>query len=235
MDFYEQILADLIPELTARFPMPEHNETDVDKIQRKVTDYKKSIKAKAFDIARGFLPAGVTTYVSWHTSLQNAKKQLDYLTQHPVAEVSVLATQAMQAMKEVYPESFGHKEHPEQTVYLAHLAGKYAYWDLKYDSFSILKNTLSPHELCQYEELMTKRPEYAELPSFLNECGQIRATFPLDFGSFRDMQRHRPWVNKMPLLHTDFGFLNGIWNSYHKYFVIEPKNIWRNSKQISRK
>lgn len=46
--------------------------------------YRKSIHAKAFDIARGFLPAGTTTLLSWHTNLRQAYDHIQQLRYHPL-------------------------------------------------------------------------------------------------------------------------------------------------------
>jgi hypothetical protein len=54
--------------------------------------------------------------------------------------------------------------------------------------------------------ILEKRPIKTGLPSFLSELGNITFDFLLDFGSFRDIQRHRNGVCRMPLLTTGFGF-----------------------------
>jgi thymidylate synthase ThyX len=206
MAFYEKVLADLIPHLKQRFPKPKCVETDEKLIKKFDSEYEKSIKAKAFDIARGFLPAGVTTYLSWTTSLQHAKQRIDILRNHHVQEVAEVAEQVFQAMKETYPDSFGHKEYPATNAYNALIASKLSYHDLPYQPFTVLKNAFDVDDLKSYSEIVKSRPEYSELPWEMNECGQMRVTFPIDFGSFRDIQRHRPWVLKMPLLTADHGF-----------------------------
>ena len=54
---------------------------------------------------------------------------------------------------------------------------------------------------------MEKRPQKTELPIKFAKYGTITFQFPLDFGSFRDIQRHRNGVCEMPLLVTHHGFL----------------------------
>jgi hypothetical protein len=54
--------------------------------------------------------------------------------------------------------------------------------------------------------VVTKRPTKTTLPHVLSELGSLSFQFLLDFGSFRDIQRHRNGVCRMPLLTTKFGF-----------------------------
>jgi len=49
--------------------------------------YEKAINARSFDITRCFLPAGVTTQLSWHTNLRQAHDKLAFLRHHPLLEV----------------------------------------------------------------------------------------------------------------------------------------------------
>jgi hypothetical protein len=60
--------------------------------------------------------------------------------------------------------------------------------------------------LSQYKDVLTDRPAKTNLPHFLTELGTISFEFLLDFGSFRDIQRHRNGVCRMPLLTTNCGF-----------------------------
>jgi len=41
--------------------------------------YDKAIAARAFDILRGFLPAGATTNIAWHTNLRQAADKIAIL------------------------------------------------------------------------------------------------------------------------------------------------------------
>ena len=56
------------------------------------------------------------------------------------------------------------------------------------------------------KDILEKRPLKTELPKYLSEAGTIQFEFTLDFGSFRDLQRHRSVSQRMPLLTTEIGF-----------------------------
>jgi hypothetical protein len=58
----------------------------------------------------------------------------------------------------------------------------------------------------RYMALLTTRPRGCVLPHRMSDLGQAYAEFLLDFGSFRDLQRHRNGVCRMPLLDTSYGF-----------------------------
>ena len=58
----------------------------------------------------------------------------------------------------------------------------------------------------KHKKLLAERPPKAELHQRFREYGDIVFSFPLDFGSYRDLQRHRSAVQEMPLLSTRHGF-----------------------------
>ncbi len=45
-----------------------------------------------------------------------------------------------------------------------------------------------------------------ELPKVIGECGTMNIRFLLDYGSFRDIQRQRSVIQRMPLLTLNHGF-----------------------------
>jgi thymidylate synthase ThyX len=197
--FYVKALAALIPVLKVRFPKKE---TDKD------TVYEKAINARAFDIARGFLPAGMTTFVAWHTNLRQAYDHLKEMRHHPLVEVRDAAQAIIGELQTKYSSSFIHKEYTAEETYLEEAIPEVAYYDNPTTtgfSYSIKKLDLS--ELSQEEiSLMAKRPAKAELPNQFRIAGNIDFSFPLDFGSYRDLQRQRSAVQRMPLLTTRHGF-----------------------------
>ncbi len=197
MRFYRKAIGELIPFLKESYPI----QTD----QKKLV-YEKAINTRAFDIARGFLPAGVTTYASWHTNLRQAYDHLHEMQYHPLKESRDVANQALGGLRVKYPSSFSHKTYPQTEKYLAETVPEYAYFDLDSIPDFRVKNRLDLEELSQRAHTLKSRPPYAELPSKFEKFGQLRFTFPLDFGSFRDLQRHRSGVCEMPLLTTRHGF-----------------------------
>ncbi len=168
--------------------------------------YSKAIKARGFDIMRGFLPAGITTQLSWHTNLRQAWDHLALLRHHPLTEVRDSANTILQKLKEKYEHSFSHQPTEEQETYREACVNQYAYFkpDQAVD-FSFSSN-IKLEDLATYQEILDSRPPKTSLPVFLGDLGLCNFKFILDFGSFRDIQRHRSGICRMPLLTTDLGF-----------------------------
>ena len=170
------------------------------------TLYEKAVKARSFDILRGFLPVGITTQFSWHTNLRQAHDALDLLLVHPFPEVRQAAEQTLKILQNKYPQSFSHKENSAATQYREQQMKKYAfYFNPTAKNFSC-KTNIKSSDLTSYKNLLKSRPERVGLPQFLADLGSLTFEFLLDFGSFRDIQRHRNGVCQMPLITSKFGF-----------------------------
>jgi thymidylate synthase ThyX len=211
---YSFILGGLIPWLKEQNPILSGE---------KPGEYEKAIKAKAFDIARAFLPAGCTTYVGWHTNLRQAWDHVHKMMHHPLEEVRKRAGVILRALKEKYPSSFGYKLYETQEQYLAKCAEYYYHNEAGCPMFNFT-HTIQ-HEITWAREILETRPAKSELPSWIEKYGQFNFKFLLDFGSFRDLQRHRSCVQRMPLLTTDHGF--GEW-----YLDALPEHLRKEAVRI---
>ncbi|HEV7424035.1 MAG TPA: FAD-dependent thymidylate synthase, partial [Candidatus Paceibacterota bacterium] len=76
--FYIESLEPTKEYLKKLFPMNEGEKENI---------YLKAIAARAFDILRGFLPAGSTTNLAWHTNLRQAADKIAIIRHHPLLEV----------------------------------------------------------------------------------------------------------------------------------------------------
>jgi thymidylate synthase ThyX len=197
MAFYRQALEELVPVLKERFPLKEGE---------KEAMYEKAIKARSFDIARGFLPAGVTTYAAWHTNLRQAYDHIKEMRNHPLAEVREVAGMIHAELKAKYPSSFSHKEYPGEEAYIAESMKEFAFFDDASITGFSYQSRLDMEGLARHAKLLADRPAKAELHQRMRQYGNITFSFPLDFGSYRDLQRHRSCVQEMPLLSTKHGF-----------------------------
>lgn len=198
MEFYLNSLPKVEAHFKQKYPMKEGE---------KELTYNKAIKARAFDSLRAFLPAGITTQLSWHTNLRQAWDKLALLRHHPLPEVRHIAQKIHELLKERYAHSFGHPLPEDQEEYRKFINKKYNYYNPSYApaDFSYT-TTIDAENLDTYKELLQNRPPKTGLPHFLAELGQITFDFLIDYGSFRDIQRHRNGVCRMPLLTTNFGF-----------------------------
>jgi thymidylate synthase ThyX len=170
--------------------------------------YDKAVSARAFDIMRAFIPAGMTTLVSWHNNIRQVRDHLAILKYHPSFEITRIATTALQALKTSHPASFDKQKVREETEeYLKLRANETSYFGgVNCEEFMINDNRLDIDMIHQYAHLLKNRPPKNEAPHEIGEAGTVNVLFNIDFGSFRDAQRHRKGVCKMPLLTTELGF-----------------------------
>lgn len=179
--------------------------------------YEGAVKARVFDSLRGFLPAGITTQLSWHTNLRQAGDHLNLLAKHPSAEIRRVG----EALWKLFCEQYGASSGDFGAGVSAVTGGAEARaaWDAKMVerfTYSAQKGFPSSSQgfvsslragiLAEYAEELRTRPRGSVLPHFMTDFGQLSFAFLLDFGSFRDIQRHRNGVCRMPLLTTEYGF-----------------------------
>ncbi|MBF0247291.1 MAG: FAD-dependent thymidylate synthase [Alphaproteobacteria bacterium] len=204
MAFYLDALEPLEEHLRAEFPRREGE---------KEKFWENAIKARGFDILRGFLPAGITSQLAWTTNLRQAADKLHLLRHHPLAEVRDIADGCLKVLREHYPSSFGHKDYPETEAYLAKTAAKTNYLDASFfapDQPDFSFSSTVDNAVLEAKELdvIEGRPPRTNLPRYLEGYGQYTCTFDLDYGSYRDLQRHRNGICRIPLLTGERGFHN---------------------------
>lgn len=213
--------------------------------------FDRAINARAFDIMRGFLPAGVCTQLSWSTTLRNALEVCRDLITHPLEEIRMLSDMILKQLAEKYPSSFplpskvfknadeemfydaqadeysyqvpclkgpatrGMKvsspiPHEYGTTYLSSFNGPYI------SAPSIVKYTAGkynhelpekPTEGLMFEAvkhikafLTNKRPRGSLPPRHLETLGRFSIWLNIDYGSYRDLQRHRAGYCSLPIL-----------------------------------
>lgn len=196
--FYIYAMPLLVEDLKIRYPIQEGEKEAI---------YDKAINARAFDILRGFLPAGSTTNLAWTTNLRQGADKLKLLRHHPLEEVRRIADALETALKQAHPNSFEHKRY-ENTENYIHETMNTAYYfhNPSCPEFALTKNTVDQNEVLALQNVFQNRPEKTELPMCVEDIGEIQFEFPLDFGSYRDIQRHRAVSQRMPLLTSELGF-----------------------------
>lgn len=170
--------------------------------------YEKAIYARSFDILRGFLPAGAATNLAWHTNLRQAADHIGLIRYHPLSEVRVVAEAIESALQEAHPSSFGHKRYEATERYRNFwMRTGYYFLDRSIKSVEpkIARDSIDRELLRdEYAQFLKNRPPKTELPKQMAECGTMQFEFLLDFGSFRDIQRQRSVIQRMPLLTSHF-------------------------------
>jgi thymidylate synthase ThyX len=197
--FYLHCLEVMQKALVDRYPRKEDEKESV---------YEKAIKARSFDIMRGFLPSGASTNLAWHSNLRQIADKLLVLRHHPLPEVRAIAEAIEDAVSEAFPSSFyKEKRYLETEKYnKAWMGVNYYYHEPSIQYFSIRSDNIDRRILQEYEIVMKSRPGKTELPKQIEEAGTMQFVYPLDFGSFRDIQRQRAVAQRMPLVTADLGF-----------------------------
>lgn len=196
--FYLEGLEVLVPALTERFPRAEGEGEKA---------YEKAIKARAFDTMRSFLPAGAATSLVWTGELRQFADRVPILRHHPLREIRAIGEALERALLAAYPSSFSDKRYEATEHYLAETARAHTYFDDPEPvDFALSYDGVRKERLAEYASALKSRPPKTELPQQLRGCGMAEFRFLLDFGSYRDLQRHRAVTTRVPLLSTRHGF-----------------------------
>lgn len=232
-EIYNDTLAKLIAGLEKQHPF-DPSEYKSEKV------WHNTLNARGFDIARSLLPLGTTTLLSWSTSLRQARDNLRRLKFHPLAEVREVAQSLFAKLQESYPHSFRaedmddsgsapreayaqknarrtHYQTPEDIEARFHLT-EAEYKALAAGDVIARRGSLDLDGIKKNEsEVLSTRPQGAALPWRLNAYGSYNFLFLLDYGSFRDIQRHRNGVCQIPLLDGRYGI--------HPWYVDQFKTL----------
>ena len=108
----------------------------------------------------------------------------------------------------MYPSSFKQKLYPATEQYVEEWMKNYYFLDedYRYPGVEMVRDGIDRRLLATHRKELETRPAKAEPPKYLAECGTAQFRFLLDFGSFRDLQRQRAIIQRMPLLTDNRGF-----------------------------
>lgn len=179
------------------------------------TVWRKAINARAFDVMRAFLPAGAMTNLAWHSELRHLADHMLRLRHHPLDEVRYVADRICKALLRRFKHSGFGKRYTPTEEYVEFWMRELYYFDQEpgfmgtgvvRNGVHLERNTVEPRLLEQYKGILANRPPKTEFPKFMAECGTLQVSYFIDFGSFRDLQRQRSLVQRMPLLSDKYGF-----------------------------
>lgn len=175
-----------------------------------ITNDKKASKTITFDIMRAFLPIGCKTQLSWSGSLRNMYDNCLRLRTHVLPEVQEIGKQIYFNLLDQYPNSFNYKETTEQLTHLINSSKLFNFDNDLLNPISTIYNLsfsrFSWYEVTRYIDIINNRTEKNEIPKFFNKLGLIDIDFTLDYGSYRDFQRHRNGYNNLPLVNGKYDF-----------------------------
>ena len=223
-EFYLKIQKPMQEHLKKKYPRQKEENEKI---------YEKAIVARAFDSTRCWLPAGATTNVAWRMNFRQFADELMMLRHHPLAEVRDIAEKTEKALRGMYPQSFSHKRYEKTEKYNEYLMRKkYYFEDSKAEDFQMLFNNVDKKILANFKQEMKRRPAKTELPNTIAMAGVVGYEFLLDFGSFRDLQRHRAVAQRMPLLTMRHGFHEWYLNQMPNKLRQEAKKFLAEQKKL---
>lgn len=202
INFYIRATEKIRCYLKEKFPLQENQHEAI---------WEKAINARSFDILRGYIPAGATTQLSWSTNLRQAREKLSVLRFHPLKEVQDLANDTFKQLRLKYPSSFSHEKNSGEEKYYKRFSLEHNYSNyqdhIDSDDVFLYESTINNSLLEREEyEVISSRPKGVRLPRYLTRYGRYVCKFLLDYGSYRDLQRHRNGLCRIPILTADREF-----------------------------
>ncbi|MDX2028762.1 MAG: FAD-dependent thymidylate synthase [Alphaproteobacteria bacterium] len=221
MEIYNAVLSKLVAALEQQRPFDPTQ-------YRSEKGWRNTLQARAFDIARSLLPLGTTTLLSWSTTLRQARDNLRRLKHHPLPEVREVARNIFTSITAKYPHSFkGDEMQDEAPTPRDTYTQKFASRDhflapeeatrrfgltpaedrqLRAGDIIARRNAIDIDSMKRLEgETLSTRPANVPLPWRLESYGRYQLLFLLDYGSFRDIQRHRNGYCSIPLVDGRYG------------------------------
>lgn len=227
-DFYIRAIPLTVEKLKAEFPFDansgnyHHKESTEVQNARKLEVWNNTIKARAFDICRGFLPAGCVTNVGFQGTFDNINSHFGEMLHHPSDEMKELAKQVLTKLGEKYPYA---------AMSVEKLTKDFSYCDINADYFYY--NTTDPNGLYDNSALYSRdvlalninRDKFDKFSRHLSDRTRFSYTDVIDFGSYRDLHRHRNGRINMPVLDVSQGF-----NTYYSENI--PKELQQELKLL---
>lgn len=193
----------------------------VDDLQntRDLTAWENATAAKAFDVARGWIPCAMLTNLSVHMTLRKLNEMTARLLGHPLTEVRMLASDMRLKMVLAYPDACQPFTSAE-VAYADWLITAPEHWyEQRVNDPCAEPHTHVRSYLSEYDKaFIANRPRHAPLPHMLNSPanGQVTISGSMDFAGWRDLQRHRRQYGLPPLVTGESGF--------NKWYLDEAKS-----------
>jgi thymidylate synthase ThyX len=180
MDLYEEANRSVLIHVLSKYPVPEGAD---------IGTWERGLKAHAFDITRSILPAGCKTTVGWCANLEELAQNIPVLCGSVYEEVRNIGRSLLEELIKVYPNSFVDDIKP-----------------YKFDDYAYIENEIGMGHSTIYlngyiHDFYVTRERKDIIPLAISESATVEFISELDFGSFRDIQRHRNgYVQRGPFL-----------------------------------
>lgn len=175
------------------------------------TTWMNATAARAFDIARGWIPASALTNLSVHMTIRQLNDMTARLSGHPLVEVVEIAHEMKRVLADRYPDACVPEYTPydREYVYWLAMGGTSAWYNTSKSlhlvdrPYRISTTGVLRHEVAAF---LSKRPKYAAIPNHMQNDLSFTLEGAMDYGTWRDLQRHRRNTGAPPMLTADYGF-----------------------------
>ena len=185
---------------------------------------KRTTVARAFDNVRYLLPAGTGTSVGANLFLRDIRGMISGLKGHTNPEFKMLGEQLETAATSLAPALIRHTEPDFFQLPIKNLVPKFSTSGFSEPYVEIYRSHMMPNpeteqqefeklllerhgmDLSTFSGLMNSRPQYSEVPDIFKTI-KISFDIMMDYGAFRDLQRHRRCEQFVEPLCTDYGFV----------------------------
>ena len=208
--FYVKAVPLVIEKIKKEFPFESnsgnyHRKEDAEEQSaRDRLIWENTIKARTFDICRGLLPAGCTTNVAFTGTFDTINDHFGEMLYHPCQEMKDIAVSVLTQLKEKYPyAAMDINILKERNSFVT---DDFFYQDCK-NAKKIESNVFfSYHSEFEYQESLANRTKFSKINRYISNKSMVSLYGYLDFGSYRDIHRHRNGSIAMEVLGTEHGF-----------------------------
>lgn len=202
--FYVKALPLTIEMIKEQFPydLQYPGEATEEQHKKQRTTWENTIKARAFDICGGFLPAGSTTNVGFFGTFDTLNDHFGEMLHHPCQEMRDIAVQVLTKMKDKYP--YGTMDIEKLKEQYSYVTSYHFYtngWQTKNEDIYLEVETNNliaiPPGFTEFAKNRKKGQKFDRVTS-----SRFNLIFKgsLDFRSYRDLHRHRNGIIDMWVL-----------------------------------
>ncbi len=186
---------------------------------------KRTTTARAFDNVRYLLPAGTGTNVAAVLNLRDVRDMISVMRGHANPEFAKLGDAVHDAAIELAPALIKHTDpnsfelpikslgfvqgigtgnlEPSVKVHRPHLMPDPKLEQASFESLVADVHGMSWSTFCKH---METRPAYSEVPKVFKSI-KVSFEIMMDYGAYRDLQRHRRCEQIAEPLHTNYGYV----------------------------
>ena len=220
-DFYIRVLAATTQMIQKQFPFEKQPEG------AKYTVWTKTCIARAFDICRAFISGGATTNVGFSSTFDVYNDHFGEMLYHPSKEMQDLSINLLRNLKEKYEYSVDVGKLATRNEYLTDQFN-YFYQQLQEPVINSLSCNLidkSALELLDRNFILPNRQKFQKFDKTTSSNFIFKFQNEIDFGSYRDIHRHRNGIITMPLLTIYNGMNEFYYNNIPDSFKSELNTL----------